>query len=497
MKKRILLLIALCTGLLEVGAERTFIPPRICPLPTQCDIVSTEWLPLTTVSVACSDSEGLDWAKRHLKIWYGKQAPRVVAASRNTSNLGKEAYELRTTDSGVEIDAGTLQGLRYALYSLRQLAVADHGTAKVTGWTLPKTVIRDEPAMAFRGMHICWFHETEPWEVERLIRLAAYYKLNYAVIESWGSFRSKVAPWYGWPDGSMSRREVRRLVKLAKDLGITLIPQVNCFGHATMARGGASKHAGLDFSPQYQSLFEPHNGWNWCLSNPETRKLLQDLIAEQLEVFDNPPYFHIGCDEAELPSCPACIRQPYSQLLLNHIEALNTTIREHGAQAMMWHDMLLERGDSRWKGFYANGTKETATGFLEFPRDIIICDWFYDGAKEAYPTMEYFKSQGFQVLSCPWFNAAGIMAQGKYASQIELFGMLGTLWHHYFGWDMTSSYYYLSNMAWNGNGFLQSEKDLSNIATHLRQMGWDMGTKDPRHTGIFYDEIPPEPQLNN
>lgn len=498
MKRTILILIALCTGLLEVGAERAFIPPRICPQPKECEIVKTEWVTLSSVSIACGEAEGVEWAKRHLKAWYGKQAPRIMAASRNTSDLGKEAYALRTTDDGVEVDASTLQGLRYALYSLRQLAVAAPGTKTVSGWMVPKCVIHDEPRMAFRGMHICWFHETEPWEVERLIRLAAYYKLNYAVIESWGSFRSKVAPWYGWPDGTMTHREVRRLVKLANDLGITLIPQINCFGHASMARGGASKHAALDLAPQYQSLFEPHNGWNWCLSNPETRKLLQALIAEQLEAFGNPPYFHIGCDEAEMPSCPACIKQPYSQLLLNHIEALNTTIREHGARAMMWHDMLLERGDSRWQGFYANGTPETATGFLKFPRDIIICDWYYGGAKEAYPTLDYFQQEGFQVLSCPWHNESGIMAQGQYASRAGLFGMLGTLWHHYFGWDMTRSYFYLSNMAWNADGFMkQADKDQSYIATHLRQMGWDMGTTNPRHTGIFYDEIPPEPQQND
>jgi hypothetical protein len=430
-------------------------------------------------------------------MWYGKQGPRVEVASRSTSGLGKEAYLLRTTDRGVEVDAATLQGVRYALYSLRQLAVPRRGTKTVTGWTLPRTTVKDEPAMAFRGMHICWFHETQPWEVERLVRLAAYYKLNYAVIEGWGSFRSSVAPWYGWADGSMTRREVRRLVALAKDLGITLIPQLNVFGHATLARGGASKHAGLDISPKYQPLFEPHNGWNWCLSNPETRRLLQDLIVEQIAVFGNPPYFHIGCDEAELPSCPDCISRPYSTLFLEHIEALNHTIQEHGARAMMWHDMLLERGDSRWAGFYANGTRETASGFLRFPRDIIICDWFYDNAKDAYPTIDFFQQQGFQVLSCPWFNAGGIRAQGRYAHRAGAFGMLGTLWHHWFGWDMVSSYYNLSNVAWNAEGFRDAPKDQSDIAHHLRQIGWDMGTKDPRRTGIYFDELPVEPVLNN
>ena len=219
---------------------------------------------------------------------------------------GYSYYDLEVTAGEVKITARTLQGVRYALYSLRQMAIPQRGTLQVEGWILPQVTIHDKPSLDFRGIHMCWFHESKPWEIERLIRLAAYYKLNYAVVESWGSFRSDVAPWYGWPDGSMTKKELKRLRKIADDLGITLIPQINVFGHATMSRGGAGKHAALEFNPQYQPLFEPVNGWNWCLSNPETRKLLQDLIVEQLEAYGNPPYFHIGCDEALPPSCPAC-----------------------------------------------------------------------------------------------------------------------------------------------------------------------------------------------
>ena len=366
---------------------------------------------------------------------------------------------------------------------------------KVEGWIVPKSVIKDSPALAFRGIHICWFHETEAWEVERLVRMAAYYKMNYAVIESWGSFRSDIAPWYGWPDGTMTKQEVARIKAIADDLGITLIPQINVFGHATMSRDGAGKHAALDINSEYQPLFEPSAGWNWCLSNPEARKLLTALIGEQLEAFGNPPFFHIGGDEAEAPSCPDCIGIPYSELFLNHIKAMNDAVRANGARTMMWHDMLLERGDPRWNGFYANGTPETAAGFLDFPRDIIICDWFYGGAKDEYPTLEYFKSLGFKTLTCPWLDRGGIRAQGLSARGGKADGILGTLWHHYFGEDLVNIYLTLANSAWNAGA--GSHAGHHQFLSHLRQVGWDMQVKDPRHTGIYYDELPPEPVLNN
>lgn len=498
MRRFISTIIILCSSVFAVNAQvnKEIIAPSICPEPVSSKVSPAEYVPLSKIDLYCPDDNAPMWAKRHLTEWYGKMAPEVIPAL-GGKKWGKDGeYQMEINQRGITIRAGSLQGVRYALYSLRQLAIPARGTYRTAGWIVPVSSIQDAPSLAFRGIHICWFHETEPWEVERLVRLAAYYKLNYAVIEPWGAFKSDVAPWYGWPDGTMTKAEIARIKAIADDLGITLIPQINVFGHATMARGGDGKHAGLDFFPEFQPLFEPYGGWNWCLSNPRTRELLQDLIAELHEAFGNPPFFHIGGDEAEPPSCPECIKHPYSELFLNHIKALSESIVSRGAKPMMWHDMLLQRGDPRWKGFYANGTEETAAGFLKFPRDIVICDWYYGGAHDEYPTLDYFRSLGFPVLTCPWDNREGIKAQAHRAHEAKMDGVLGTLWHHYFGGSLTMIYPTLANAAWKAN---PSYKDVRayTFYNHLRQVGWDMGISDPRHTGTYYDEIPPEPFLNN
>ena len=430
-----LLIFSIVSFICSISTWVGITPPAICPEPAFIEATSSNYHSLRKISVACPDKDAVRWTEDHLKEWYGEFAPKVTRSNGRQDSLEEDAYEMETGKDMVQIKAKNLQGVRYALYSLRQIAIPKRGTKTVEGWIVPEVIIKDRPGMDFRGIHICWFHETEAWEVERLVRLAAYYKLNYAVIESWGSFRSDIAPWFGWPDGSMTKEEVARLKAIADDLGITLIPQINVFGHATMARSAAGKHAVLDLNPEYQPLFEPLGGWNWCLSNPEARKLLKELITEQYEAFGRPPYFHIGGDEALPPSCPDCLDHPFAKLFLDHIKAMNETISSLGAKAMMWHDMLLEGGDKRWDGFYANGTHETATGFLDFPRDIVICDWFYGGAKDAYPTLDYFKSLGFPVMTCPWKDWDGTVSQGKYAHGKQLDGILGTLWHHYYGND--------------------------------------------------------------
>ena len=502
--KRLLVLFLLPALFLPAGAQA--ILPTVVPEPVSFEISSTDYVPLDKVSVACPDKTAAPWAEAHLREWYGDFALKVDRMRSGSLPEGKEgAYALEIGEKGVRVRAATLQGVRYALYTLRQLAMPARGTERVAGWIAPVARIEDHPDFGFRGMHICWFHESENWEVERLIRLAAYYKLNYVVIESWGTFKSDVAPWYGWPDAAMTKEEIARLLAIADDLGVTLIPQMNCFGHAAQARGIAGKHAGLDFHPEYQPLFEPFAGWNWCLSNPETRKLLQALIAEMHEAFGNPPYFHIGCDEATHPSCPECLKHPFADLFLDHISALRETIASRGAQAMMWHDMLLVHGDPRWiEG--ANGTAEIAEGFLQrMPRDIVICDWIYEKPQEEYLSLDYFKEAGFPVLTCPWDNTAGIRAQAKYALSKGIDGILGTTWHHYYGIGMTHTAFTLANAAWNNassfalrgaaDGYASSP--LHNLVqTHLRQIGWDMHLSDPKQTGIYYYDIPPEPPLN-
>ena len=299
----------------------------------------------TTVTVDCPDPAAVQWLAAHLAEWYGAYAPKVVAAGgardRATADAqervpsGDEAYAAETGADGAKIAARTLAGVRWAAYTLRQLAIAKRGTFKTEGWIIPALTISDRPHLAFRAVHLCWFPEVRPQQIERAIRLAALLKFNYAIIEPWGMYKSEKHPWWCWPQANMTKAEVRRLVAVGRDLGITLIPQINCYGHATSARGRSLKHSALDLHPEYEPLFEPDgwsSGWNWCLSNPETQRVLRELIAEMHENFGNPPYFHIGCDEADRQTCPDCVKTPNSELVLRHITGLAEFVRSRGAR---------------------------------------------------------------------------------------------------------------------------------------------------------------------
>ena len=478
--------------------------PHFEPAPAQLSVASNTVVSLDakqTVSVACADAsaEACEWAERHLKEWFGT-APKVVPEAFDGATLADEGYELEAAPEGVKVRAQTLQGVRYALYTLRQAAMPARGTLTVRSYVMPGLKVADAPKLDFRGVHICWSIESEETEIEKLVRLAAYYKFNYAVLEPWGAYRSVKYPWWGFKEGRMTPQAVRRIVALGRDLGLTLIPQINIFGHGSLSRLQPAKHGVIDAHPEYQTLFEPVAGWNWCLSNPETLKVQKGLADEMLELFGNPKYFHLGCDEAGEPSCPDCATSEYDKLVVGHIRAMRDHLAARGVRAMIWHDMFLKKGDPRWKGFYANGSDETVKALESFPRDLVICDWFYENPPKTpgYPTLRHFRDMGFTVLTCPWDQPAGTLAQGRFAVDNGLGGILVTIWHHGYGkrlWDIYSAG---AHAGW-GTVPTKSPKWMFNFnldfMTHLRHVQWDMKLDDYEASGTFRHPIPAKTEL--
>lgn len=484
----------------EAGNAANPVTTEVFPLPVPVAFSSDMDRPVpfdaaTTVIVDCPDEAAATWVDVHFARVYGKLAPRVMRGKAALElRAGEEAYAVAADASGVRIAARTLAGVRWAVYSLRQLAIARRGTFQMEGRLLPTCSISDAPQLAFRGVHICWFPEVRTEQIERAIRLAAFMKFNYLVLEPWGMYRSVRHPWWGWPDGRMTKAEVRRLAALGRDLGVTLVPQLNAFGHASSSRSCTKKHAVLDLQPEYEPLFEP-GGWNWCLTNPEAQRVLRELIDEMYEDFGRPPFFHLGCDEAEPPGCPECRKVPYGELVCRHIADLAKHVEGMGARAMIWHDMLLKRGDPRWKGFVACGTETTATLANTLPKSVIICDWQYSygNMKEAradWPTTTYFKDKGFPVVGCPWMNYNAMRPMADNLAKIGGFGFLETTWHHLRGDDWSRMYTSAASAAW-GAGHSPKANGYSAFGQVLRLVGQDMRLSDPKDTGTLNYQVPP------
>jgi hypothetical protein len=481
----------------KVNPDALNLYPIPLPVEMQSDIdAPVDFNASTVIVVDCPGNAGVEWLKSHIKEWYGKFAPSVKAGETGMELLkGEEAYAISADASGVKIKARSIAGVRWAAYSIRQILIAKRRTVKIDGYILPTLKISDAPHLSFRGIHLCWFPETDSVQIERYIRLAALMKFNYVVLEPWGMYRSAKHPWWGWESGKMTKEKVRSLVKLGKDLGITLIPQIAAYGHATASRSLSLKHSVLDFSPEYEPLFEP-GGWNWCLTNPETQRIIRELILELLEDFDNPPFIHLGCDEAQPPSCPDCRKRPYGEIVCEHITNLAKFTKEHGARAMIWHDMLLDRKDPRWKGFTKYGSAATSTLADTLSKDVIICDWQYSKnltpeQMKEWPTIKYFLEKGFPVAGCPKLNHNAMKPMADFIAKNGGFGYLQTTWQCMRGFDFTIMLRSGSTAAWGTEYPEDMPQYDTPFAIAVRLVGSDMKIKDYRFTGRYDYQIPP------
>ena len=247
--------------------------PVIVPVPQKMEYksdVAVRITPETRFRIACSDRAAVEWVREKAKLWWNIDiTPIPHPSSLIPHPPSSEAYRLSAKPDGVEIAAASLQGVRYAMYSLRQAAERESSGITTANYWLPALEIEDSPALAHRFCHFCWFPELSSQFIERQIRLAAYYKFNYVILEAWGVWKGDKYPIMSVPEGKMTVAEAHRLAALAKDLGVTLVPALNIFGHATGLRALSGKHSTLDTRPELQPLFEPANGWNWCLSNPD------------------------------------------------------------------------------------------------------------------------------------------------------------------------------------------------------------------------------------
>ena len=416
----------------------------------------------------------------------------------DAAGIGSEAYEIKVSETELSITAGDYAGLLNAMKTLRQLAEPNRGTERLSGYFLLQCEISDAPAMAFRGIHLCIFPETPLWDIEKQLRLAAYHKFNYAVIESWGIFPFESHPEFCWADRKLDKAALKRLVHLGKELGITLIPQFNLLGHATASRCITGKHAILDYNPALQPLFEP-DGWTWCISNPAVRRILTDIVTELHEFYECPPFFHIGCDEADnIGTCLECRRHVLKELVREHITHFHDLMRKRGARVIMWHDMLLEKGDPRWKGYIVCGLPHHHLSQLykELPHDIVIADWQYgypvseSGVEPHWPTANFFNDEGFTTLVCPWLDEAGTVSLGRLAAEKRLFGMLETTWHISHDRNFSSIYGTAACSAWNPSAPRRTSIELRLCnALHLRQVGWDMKLTEYEKTGYSQFQV--------
>lgn len=341
----------------------------------------------------------------------------------------KSTYALTVDAKGVSAVAIDETGLRQAWFSMLQMLDPKRGTREIEGFQLPCTMIQDYPLLSFRSAHLCVFPETTLSALEKSINLLGMHKYTHVVIEFWGMLKMDALSELSWPE-AYTKDEVKPLLQRVRDLGMEPIPMFNHWGHATGSRSWFGRHVVLDQNPLLAPLFES-DGWTWCLTNPESLKILSSIRKELIELFGDVEYFHLGCDEAySHATCDSCRKHDSAKLLAEYLNSINDDLKNQGIRPFIWGDALLD--ESKWDGYVAlsRADQRTHEAISLLSRDFIIADWQYylkDKSKDA--TLKHFMDNGFDVVTGPWDDLENIDTLGELAIEQNAFGMMLTTWN--------------------------------------------------------------------
>ncbi len=394
-----------------------------------------------------------------LTICEGERGVAVLASQQQTAkgSLGENEYAISIDQQKAAIFFNDRIGFMHAFYTLLSM-IEERTVEGKLAFTLPICKIEDEPTVAFRGIHFCVFPETRYTMLKKFIRFAGFTKYTHVIIEFWGTFPYRCCPDMARKT-AYTRKQIKSLVQEANDLGMEVVPMLNCLGHAAQNRALIGKHAALDQNPKLAPYFEP-TGWTWNLLNPDIKILLKEMRKELVEICGEGHYFHIGCDEAfPYGTSRLFAGLDKNDILVEHINEIAKEMKETGRRVFIWSDQMLYR-QPEWAPAPDNisyaESQEMADKLLSgLDKDIIVVDWQYYAGEKVMPTAKLLSESGFEVVLAPFDCLKGTKTCVNNVVENNYYGLMQTTWHLMHGarsdWEGSISMNLRSaDMFWNG-----------------------------------------------
>ena len=324
----------------------------------------------------------------------------------------ENGFELQITAAEALIRASDLRGFVYGAETFMKL---------LQNGSVPLCKISDAPRMQFRGVHLFLpAREDIPFFKRLVEHILSPMGYNCIFLEFCGGMefeshpeisaayvhaveQGKSGKWPHFPHGqvaggkTLTKQEVAELVSFTRSFGIDVIPEVQSLGHVqyiTVAHPEIAEIESQD--PQEDTEVDiqeederPKRFYHHCCcpSNPETYRILFDLLDEIIEVVQPKKYVHMGHDEVyEIGVCPVCRQSTPAKLLAEDICRIHDYLAQKGFTMMMWADMLQPV------------TKyETYAAIDMIPKDIIMLDfiWYFHMDQDIEDNL---LQKGFKVI---------------------------------------------------------------------------------------------------
>lgn len=324
------------------------------------------------------------------------------------TNISHEGYLLNINPLYIEIKASGQAGFVYALQTLRQMKKLEE-----PAWDC--VTINDRPRMKWRGFMLDSGRQYQSVAtIKKYIDMASMLKMNI--------FHWHLTEGLGWrieikkyphltlkgafvgqgeeQRGFYTQKEIKELVKYAKERNITIVPEIDMPGHAEAALASYPE-LGCFRKP----VEIPKSGFTkniFCAGKDHTIQVLKKVLDEICELFPS-PYIHLGGDEAPKDNwneCPDCQKRITEHGLKNSHDLqlwfsaeMANYLKKKGKKAMFWGDVIYSFG-------------------YPLPDNVIIQWWNYrsnkdlalrNALKAGYPVVcssNYYNYLNFPVT--PW-----------------------------------------------------------------------------------------------
>ena len=350
--------------------------------------------------------------KKQLKNYF----PKKTIFSKSTSSKNFEIkidetinedasfYELSIGQEFIVVKGGK-KGVFYGLQTLFQLIVLNYDSIS-NSIRLPCLEIKDLSSFEHRGFLMdCCRHFFPLKTIKKYIDLLAIYKMNvlhwhltedqgwrieidkYPKLNTVGSWREDSTGKYG---GFYTKKEIREIVKYAKERYIEVIPEIELPGHSQAAI------ASYPFLSCESKQIQVANSWGvfkdiYCAGNDSVFIFLEDIFQEITELFPS-NRIHIGGDEApkfRWENCEKCQKRMAQENLKDEhelqsyfIERIAKDLEKKNKSIIGWDEIIESKINSdvtiqSWRGF-SGGIQAVKEGKKTIMSPTSHCYFDYD-----------------------------------------------------------------------------------------------------------------------
>ncbi|QDK77708.1 family 20 glycosylhydrolase [Spirosoma sp. KCTC 42546] len=370
----------------------------LIPYPTSLTPASGQFVVTAQTALIVQDSRFENEA-RQLQALLEPGLGKRLSSKGNSSKIvlqydasitNPEGYDLTITPQQVTLKASQPVGMFRAVQTIRQLlpVAIEKATKPLSSITIPAVQIRDQPAYAWRGMHLDVSRHFYSMDyLHTFIDRLALYKFNkfhlhltddqgwrleikaYPKLTSEGAWRTYnnqdsvvlkravTNPDFDLPKqfirqqngqtqygGFYTQAQMRDLIAYAAARHVEIIPEIDMPGHLTAA---IKAYPFLSCTGQ--------EGWGKtfsvpiCPCNEPTYTFMETVLSEVIALFPS-PYVHIGADEVEKSTwaqsagCQELMKREniknVEELQSYFVHRIEKFVQSKGKKLMVWDDAL-------------------------------------------------------------------------------------------------------------------------------------------------------------